>query len=156
MTVADGNVVHAIRQGKVDLNFEDDQGRDTVVTLSNVYYIPGLNRRLFSIPAFTANGIFTVHISKNYTQLDFGDGCTFTWPLLRHKRTCHAILDATVSTAPMQEQTMPAQAETAPAPAAKDAETAQPERKVRMKPSNVDLVRSKFSTGPIETDLACD
>ena len=27
--------------------------------------------------------------SKYFAQLDLGDGCTYTMPLLRHKRSCH-------------------------------------------------------------------
>lgn len=113
ITVADGNTVYATQVGQVPWHFPSDQGYPVNLTLSRVYFVPGLNRCLFSIPAFTENGVFTVNISKRYTQLDFGDGTTYTWPILQHKRGCH---DANQSSTPPPTPTPPNTSVTDPVP----------------------------------------
>jgi hypothetical protein len=91
ITVADGQVIYATEVGIVCINLWSDQGERLELTLRDVYFVPGLDRRLFSIPAFTDNPRFLVHISRRFTQLDFDStsattegSTTYTWPVLRH------------------------------------------------------------------------
>ena len=61
----------------------DDDGTELEVTLYNVMYVPGLQRRLFSITTFADNGHYAV-IRKHGESLHFGEAETkVTLPLER-------------------------------------------------------------------------
>ena len=53
------------------------------LVLHRVLYVPGLNRRLFSIPAFVRNAKYSATFSDNTTRFHFGDGQTLEIPLVR-------------------------------------------------------------------------
>lgn len=84
VTIADGNVVRATHVGRADINFITDRGTPSTLELANIYYIPGLSRRLFSLQSFTRDTPFSVEITHHYTRLNFGDGEFYTWPLTRN------------------------------------------------------------------------
>jgi hypothetical protein len=87
VTIADGSRVRATHVGEVEIDFTTDNGSPSTLVLANVYYIPGLSRRLFSLQAFTRDTPFSVEINHHYTRLHFGDGETFTWPITRDRNT---------------------------------------------------------------------
>eukprot|EP00957_Ditylum_brightwellii_P206338 15347910-Ditylum_brightwellii.AAC.1 len=83
VTVADGSTILATNTGKVTLLFTSDQGKETKLVLHRVLYVAGLSKRLFLAPSFCSNKDYTMSISANFTQLDFGDGTTLTLPILK-------------------------------------------------------------------------
>ena len=84
VTIADGNKVRATHVGQTEINFTTDNGTPSTLILANVYYIPGLSRRLFSLQSFTRDTPFSVQITHHFTRLHFGDGETYTWPISRN------------------------------------------------------------------------
>jgi len=54
--VADGHIIKCLATGKIRINMIDDDGNPIEVKLHDVMYIPGLNRRLFSITCFARHG----------------------------------------------------------------------------------------------------
>ena len=81
ITVADGTTVNATLRGKVKIIFPLDQhGEPYSLTLSRVYFVSGLNYRLFSFQAFLENHRYSVHCSRRFYQLQFDRDATFTIP----------------------------------------------------------------------------
>ena len=80
VTIADGTTVKTTHVGRADINFVSDNGFASTLELAQIYYIPGLSRRLFSLQAFTQDTPFTVQICHNATRLIFDDGDSYTWP----------------------------------------------------------------------------
>ena len=74
MTIADGSVVYGTLKGDVKLNITTINGKASTLTLKNVIYIEGLNRRLFSVMAFCNHPNYTVSFTHEGGRLDFGDG----------------------------------------------------------------------------------
>jgi hypothetical protein len=68
--VADGHVIKCTTTGKIKIRMLDDNGEDLEVTLTDVMYVPGLSRRLFSVSKFARHG-FHAMIKKNATTLFF-------------------------------------------------------------------------------------
>jgi hypothetical protein len=87
VTIADGSKVRATHVGETKINFISDSGTPSTLVLASVYYIPGLSRHLFSLQAFTRETPFSVEINHHYTRLNFGDGETYTWPIIRDSDT---------------------------------------------------------------------
>ncbi|MGH3056252.1 MAG: hypothetical protein ACRDL7_14865, partial [Gaiellaceae bacterium] len=54
--VADGYVIPCNTVGKVVIRQLDDCGRLLTARIERVLYVPGLRRRLFSVPTFATNG----------------------------------------------------------------------------------------------------
>ena len=50
--IADGSVVNGTLKGDVKLNITTNTGKSSTLTLKNVIFIEGLNRRLFFVMAF--------------------------------------------------------------------------------------------------------
>ena len=82
VTIADGNKVRATHVGHIEIHFISDKGTPSTLLLANVYYVPGLSRRLFSLQLFTRDTPFSIEITHHYTRLHFGDGETYTWPIV--------------------------------------------------------------------------
>ena len=78
--LADSSRVKATKQGSIVLKFISDQGDECTLHLLRVLFVPGLNTRLFSIPAFTRDSDYAVQFVGNTTQLCFGDGQTYSVP----------------------------------------------------------------------------
>ena len=62
----------------------------------HVLYVPGLNRRLFSIPAFVRDAEYQVSFTTSTTRFHLGDGQTLEIPTI-HKPTSTLINEASVS-----------------------------------------------------------
>jgi len=58
--VADGHIIKCLATGKIRINMIDDDGNPIEAKLHDVMYIPGLNRRLFSITRFARHGHYAV------------------------------------------------------------------------------------------------
>jgi len=82
VTIADGKIVFATKVGRANIHFTTNEGAVATLSLTNLYYIPGLNRRLFSLPMFTRNAIHRVEINDGRTMLVFQDNKRYTWPLI--------------------------------------------------------------------------
>ena len=85
--LADSSRVRATQKVSVNIKFISDQGIPSNLNLHRVLYVPGLNTRLFSIPAFTRDSIFTVNFGDNFSQLIFGDGQTYKIPTPHKPKT---------------------------------------------------------------------
>eukprot|EP00957_Ditylum_brightwellii_P154110 11728512-Ditylum_brightwellii.AAC.2 len=83
VTIADGSTVLAKYSGKVAILFTSDQGKETKLVLHRALYVAGLSKRLCSVPSFCSNKDYTMNISANFTQLDFGDGTTLILPIFK-------------------------------------------------------------------------
>ena len=81
--LADSSIVHATQQGEIKISFTSEQGKQCKLKLLRVLYIPGLYRRLFSIPSFVRDSKFNVTFLRNLTRFHFGDGPTFIIPVNR-------------------------------------------------------------------------
>jgi hypothetical protein len=68
--VADGHVIKCTTTGKIKIRMLDDNGTNLEGTLTDVMYIPGLSRCLFSVSKFACHG-FHAMIKKNATTLYF-------------------------------------------------------------------------------------
>jgi len=68
--VADSHVIKCTTTGKIKIRMLDDNGANLEVTLTEVMYVPGLSRRLFSVAKFARHG-FHAMIRKNATTLFF-------------------------------------------------------------------------------------
>lgn len=89
----DSILVQATKQGLITINFTSEQGTPFIISLKHVLYVPGLNRRLLSIPSFIHDENFKVSFSKKCTHFHFGDGKTFKLPHI-HRRP-HQTLHST-------------------------------------------------------------
>jgi hypothetical protein len=69
--VADGHIIHCTKSGKVRINMVDDNGNPLDAFLVDTLYVPGLNRRLFSITKFASLG-HAASIQRNSIRLLFG------------------------------------------------------------------------------------
>ena len=69
--VADGHIIHCTKSGKVRINMIDDNGNPLDAFLVDTLYVPGLNRRLFSITKFASLG-HAASIQRNSIKLLFG------------------------------------------------------------------------------------
>ena len=78
--LSDSSRVKDTQQGSINLKLTSDQGIPCTLTLKRVLYVPGLNMRLFSIPAYIRDTLYTVKFGNNFTQLCFGDGQTYKLP----------------------------------------------------------------------------
>jgi hypothetical protein len=58
--VADGHIIKCPAAGKIRISMIDDDGNPIEAKLQDVMYIPGLNRRLFSITRFARHGHYAV------------------------------------------------------------------------------------------------
>ena len=107
--VADGTWVVATKKGKVQIIFNADgpPKKQSRLVLHRVLFVPGLNRRLFSIPAFCSNDAFTVHMSQRFIQLDFGDGATFTTPLSSTTDSAHEMATSAADGTPVASEAAP-------------------------------------------------
>ena len=74
VTIADGSVVQGTFQGDVKINIITKRGVPSTLTLKNVVYIEGLNRRLFSVMAFCKNQNYYITFNSHGGTLHFGDG----------------------------------------------------------------------------------
>jgi len=68
--VANGHVIKCTTTGKIQVRMLDDNGDRLDATLTNVMYVPGLSRRLFSVSKFARHG-FHAMIKRNATTLYF-------------------------------------------------------------------------------------
>jgi len=68
--VANGHVIKCTTTGKIQVRMLDDNGDRLEVTLTDVMYVPGLSRRLFSVAKFARHG-FHAMIKQNATTLYF-------------------------------------------------------------------------------------
>jgi translation initiation factor IF-1 len=78
--VADGHVIKCSTTGKIRNSMLDDNGNQLEVTLTDVLYVPGLSRWLFSVTKFAQHG-FHAMIKRNATTLFFssqGKECPVT------------------------------------------------------------------------------
>ncbi len=69
--VADGQIIRCSTTGNIQINMHDDNGNTLNATLSDVMYLPGLNRRLFSVTQFAQHGHCTI-VQQHGTTLLFG------------------------------------------------------------------------------------
>jgi len=70
--VADGHIIHCTKSGKVRISMIDDNGIPLDAFLVDTLYVPGLNRRLFSITKFASLG-HAASIQRNSIRLLFGE-----------------------------------------------------------------------------------
>ncbi len=70
---ADGHVIKCSTTGKIRIGMLDDNRGKLEATLTEVMYVPGLSRRLFSVSKFARHG-FHAMIRKNATTLYFTSG----------------------------------------------------------------------------------
>jgi len=68
--VADGHIIKCTTTGKIAINMTDDNNLPLKVTLTDVMYVPGLSRRLFSITKFAKHGHYAV-LKGTATTLNF-------------------------------------------------------------------------------------
>jgi len=68
--VADGHVIKCTTTGKIKVKMLDDNGDQLDIVLTDVMYVPGLSRRLFSVAKFARHG-FHAMIRRNATTLYF-------------------------------------------------------------------------------------
>jgi len=68
--VADGHVIKCTTTGKIAVKMMDDNNNPLQVTLTDVMYVPGLSRRLFSITKFARFGHYAV-VRGTSTTLHF-------------------------------------------------------------------------------------
>jgi uncharacterized protein YdcH (DUF465 family) len=69
--VADGHMIKCSVTGKIRISMQDDNGSWLNATLSEVMYVPGLSRRLFSVTQFAQHGHRAI-IQQHGTTLLFG------------------------------------------------------------------------------------
>jgi len=70
--VADGHIIKCSITGKIRLAMTDDNGNALNAVLHDIMYVPGLNRRLFSITRFARHGHYAT-IRSGSTTLYFGE-----------------------------------------------------------------------------------
>ncbi len=68
--VADGHIINCSSTGKIIIQMYDDDGVQFSATLTDVMYVPGLSRRLFSITKFARHGHYAI-VKHNATTLYF-------------------------------------------------------------------------------------
>ncbi len=68
--VSDGHVIKCTTTGKIKIRMLDDNRTNLEVTLTDIRYVPGLIRHLFSVSKFACHG-FHAMIKKNATTLYF-------------------------------------------------------------------------------------
>jgi transposase InsO family protein len=68
--VANGHEIKCATTGKIQVRMLDDNGDRLEVTLTDIMYVPGLSRRLFSVAKFARHG-FHAMIKRNATTLYF-------------------------------------------------------------------------------------
>jgi hypothetical protein len=71
--VADGHVIKCSITGKIKINIRDEDGKRLNANLTEVMYVPGLSRRLFSVTQFTQHGHQAI-VQQHGTTLLFGPG----------------------------------------------------------------------------------
>ena len=64
--VADCYIVPITHSGDVILSLEDQNGIDFEVTIKRVFYVPGLTKRLLSVPAFSSAHGNSAHIKNGF------------------------------------------------------------------------------------------
>jgi hypothetical protein len=74
ITIADGSEVTGTFKGKVKISLNTNKGKSCNLTLTNVIFVEGLNRRLFSVMAFCKNKNYSINFNHKGGFLDFGDG----------------------------------------------------------------------------------
>ena len=74
VTIADSSEVTGTHKGTVLLKVKTNKGKVCNLKLTRVIYVPGLNRRLFSVMAFCKNKSYAVNFNYEGGFLDFGDG----------------------------------------------------------------------------------
>jgi hypothetical protein len=74
ITISDGSEVTGTFKGKVKISLSTNKGRACNLTLTNVIFVEGLNRRLFSVMAFCKNKNYSINFNHKGGFLDFGDG----------------------------------------------------------------------------------
>jgi hypothetical protein len=65
--VADGHIIKCPATGKIRISMIDDNGNPIEAKLHDVMYVPGLNRRLFSITRFAPHGHYAVFQNATIT-----------------------------------------------------------------------------------------
>ena len=90
--VEDGYLVPVTAYGEVILKLVDKKDKDFTVRLLDVFYVPGLTQRLFSIPKFNKFGN-TATVKNGFMHLSF-KGKVVTTPLLK---TPNAFFQANLS-----------------------------------------------------------
>ena len=82
VTVADGSKIHSDLLGDVTilLPTNEDEYNAARITLTKVLYVPGLNRRLFSVPTFTKLPGHEMTFYENKVHITLPDGKTADVP----------------------------------------------------------------------------
>jgi hypothetical protein len=69
--VADGHIIKCTTTGNIHISMQDDNGNPFTAVLSEVMYVPGLSRHLFSITQFAQHGHRAI-VQEHGTTLLFG------------------------------------------------------------------------------------
>jgi hypothetical protein len=81
--VANGHIIKCSTTGNIQISMQDDNGNMLNATLSDVMYVPGLNRRLFSVTQFAQHGHHTI-VQQHGTTLLFS-ACLLPITIPHHK-----------------------------------------------------------------------
>ena len=103
VAVADGYVVPISISGKCKLELYDQEQNHFNVTLTEVFYVPGLTQRLFSVPKFSLNGNHA-HIHNGFITLSF-NGKEVQCSILRNSSNFHSASPAMLSKVPSSTTT---------------------------------------------------
>jgi hypothetical protein len=72
--VANGHIIKCSITGNIQISMQDDNGNMLTATLSDVMYVPGLNRRLFSVTQFAQHGHCAIVQQHGTTLLPYEPG----------------------------------------------------------------------------------
>ena len=100
VTVADGSKIHSNLMGEVTvlLPTNEDEYNAARVRLTRVLYVPGLNRRLFSVPTFTKMVGYEMTFYENRVHITLPDGKTADIPNNNEKTESHKYANPAIAT----------------------------------------------------------
>lgn len=86
ITLADGSEVRCKHAGECAIDMEDDDGIKRKLRMGRVLYVPGLDRRLLSVPFFCQTRGNTMNFSADDIEMTFSGYITKTFPAIIHNR----------------------------------------------------------------------
>ena len=100
VTVADGTKNHSNLMGEVTmlLPTNEDENNAARVRLTRVLHVPGLNRRLFSVPTFTKMLGYEMTFYENRVHITLPDGKTADIPNNNEKMESHKYANPAIAT----------------------------------------------------------
>ena len=82
VSLADGSTKLSTHKGTTECHFTTDDGLQSILGLTDVYYVEGLSHRLLSLTALSCTQNFSVLIKNRATTIQLPNGSTYTWPIL--------------------------------------------------------------------------